>query len=225
MSLSHSPSIVTNGLILCLDAANTESYPRTGSAWTDLSNNGNNATLINGPSFSSANRGVLSFNGSTQYVTSAFTNRSFTQLTFIAFLNRITTGAAGAGIIFNRGGAGGTTGMNIGWANSNNLGYHWNDDGATYSYDSGLAIPLNTWSYCALSVSPTNAIFCVNGVIVNRTYNHSSTTIGVGMQIAADAAASRYYQSIFATACLYNRALTPTEILQNYNATKGRFGL
>jgi len=48
LALSHSPSIITNGLVLCLDAANSKSYPGSGTTWTDLSGNGNNGTLVNG---------------------------------------------------------------------------------------------------------------------------------------------------------------------------------
>jgi len=53
------PKVVTNGLVLALDAADTNSYPRTGTTWTDLSGNGNNGTLTNGPTFSTTNLGNL----------------------------------------------------------------------------------------------------------------------------------------------------------------------
>jgi type II secretory pathway pseudopilin PulG len=225
MATNYSPRIVTDGLIMYLDAASKKSYPGTGSTWTDISNNRNNGTLINNPTFSSNNNGILQFNGINQYVTSVITNTPFTQLTFIAFFYRITTGASGAGIVFNREGGGNVTGMNICYPNSNNLGYHWNDDSGTYLYDSGLSVPLNVWSYCALSVNSTSALFCVNGNFINRIYSHASTNIGAGLQIGADVPTNRYYQSNFASTYLYNRALTISEIAQNYNAIKGRFNL
>ena len=68
MALSHSPRIVTNGLVLALDAANIKSYPGSGTTWTDLSGIGNNGTLTNGPTYSSANGGSLVFNGTDNYV-------------------------------------------------------------------------------------------------------------------------------------------------------------
>lgn len=68
MSLGHSPSIVTNGLILCLDAANTKSYPGTGTTWTDLSGNGYIGTLTNGPTFNSANNGFIVLDGVDDYI-------------------------------------------------------------------------------------------------------------------------------------------------------------
>jgi hypothetical protein len=224
MSVSGGPDIITDGLILSLDAANNKSYSGSGSVWGNLAGV-NSATLVNSPIFSNENKGILQFNGSNQYAVSTSTNASFTALTFIVFFNRITNGANGAGILFNRGGGGNVTGMNICYPNLNNLGYHWNDTSETYLYDSGLSVPLNVWSYCALSVNSTSALFCVNGNFVNRVHGHGSTSIGGGLQIAADPAGGRYYQSNLALACLYNKALSPAEILQNYNATKSRFFL
>jgi hypothetical protein len=76
---ANGPKIVTDGLVLCLDAANRKSYPGTGTAWNDLSGNGNNGTLVNGPTFSSANGGNLSFDGTNDYteVTTRNTNLEF----------------------------------------------------------------------------------------------------------------------------------------------------
>ena len=66
MGLAHSPRIVTDGLVLCVDAASKRSYPGTGTTWTDLKG-GNNGTLTNGPTFSSANGGSVVFDGTNDY--------------------------------------------------------------------------------------------------------------------------------------------------------------
>ena len=68
MGLAHSPSLVMNGLVLALDAANPKSYPGSGTTWTDLSGRGNTGTLTNGPTYSSANGGSLVFDGTNDYV-------------------------------------------------------------------------------------------------------------------------------------------------------------
>ena len=68
MSISGGPDIVENGLVLHLDAADTNSYPGSGTLWTDLSGNGNNGTLTNGPAYSSNNKGYFSFDGTDDYV-------------------------------------------------------------------------------------------------------------------------------------------------------------
>ena len=61
-------NIIRNGLVLALDAASKNSYPGTGTTWTDLSGNNNNGTLINSPTFSSTNEGIFIFNGTTQNI-------------------------------------------------------------------------------------------------------------------------------------------------------------
>ncbi len=79
MSFNYSPRIITDGLVLYLDAANTRSYPGSGTAWNDLSRSGNNGTLVNGPTFNSANLGSIVFDGTNDYseVTSRNTNLEF----------------------------------------------------------------------------------------------------------------------------------------------------
>ena len=67
MGLGHSPRIVTDGLVLCLDAANKRSYPGTGTTWTDLKGE-NNGTLTNGPTFDSSNKGSIVFDGTNDYI-------------------------------------------------------------------------------------------------------------------------------------------------------------
>ena len=63
MALSHSPKIVTDGLVLCLDAGDRKSYSGSGTTWTDRSGEGNNGTLVNGPTFDSGNGGSIYFDG------------------------------------------------------------------------------------------------------------------------------------------------------------------
>lgn len=69
MSLSHSPSVVREGLVLHLDAANPKSYPGSGTTWFDLSGKGNNGTLANTPTFTSNNKGGIIFDGVDDYCT------------------------------------------------------------------------------------------------------------------------------------------------------------
>jgi hypothetical protein len=66
MATNYNPGIVTSGLVLCLDAGNTKSYPGSGTTWTDLSGNGNTGTLVNSPSYSSS--GYFSFDGTNKSV-------------------------------------------------------------------------------------------------------------------------------------------------------------
>lgn len=68
MAFANGPVIVKNGLIFNLDAADRNSYPGSGTTWSDISGNGNNGTLTNGPTFSSDNGGVIVLDGSNDYI-------------------------------------------------------------------------------------------------------------------------------------------------------------
>lgn len=73
----QAPAIITNGLVLNLDAGNPASYSGSGTTWTDLSGNGNNGTLVNSPTYNANNQGYLSFNGSNTYVDLPASSSSF----------------------------------------------------------------------------------------------------------------------------------------------------
>jgi hypothetical protein len=64
MAFNYSPKIVTDGLVLYLDAANSKSYVSGSTTWSDLSRGGNNGTLTNGPTYSSAKGGIIILDGS-----------------------------------------------------------------------------------------------------------------------------------------------------------------
>ena len=68
MSFNNGPTIVTNGLVLALDAGDRNSYPGTGTTWRDLSGNNNNGTLTNGPTFNTGSLGSIVFDGVDDYV-------------------------------------------------------------------------------------------------------------------------------------------------------------
>jgi len=68
MGTSYNANIVTDSLVLCLDAANPRSYPGSGTTWYDLSGNGHNGTLVNGVGFNSGERGSMIFDGTNDYI-------------------------------------------------------------------------------------------------------------------------------------------------------------
>lgn len=76
MTIHAGPKIITNGLVLCLDPGNTKSYIGSGTTVADLSGNGNNATLQASPTFNTANLGSFSLNGTTQYLSTSYTQPS-----------------------------------------------------------------------------------------------------------------------------------------------------
>ena len=226
MATNGGPNIIEDGLVFAVDATNKKSYPGSGTTWADLAGS-NMGTLTNSPTFDSGNSGNLVFDGTDDY-TQFNQSISLTEATFIAWIKRSGQQRAWSGILFSRGGGGGTTGLGY-RANTNQIGYHWNDASATYNWASGLTVPNGEWCMAVLSVSSTSvtAYLCQESGITSatNTRSHPPTTLG-NLVIGRDPSrASRSISGNFSIGQIYNRALTSTEITQNYNALKGRFGL
>ena len=215
--------VVDTSLQLWLDAAQTASYPGSGTTWTDLSGAGRNGTLTNGPTYSNTNGGFIVFDGTNDFVQCSG-SLTITAATFVTWIRRNGTQGQYDGILFSRGTN--TTGMNF--YTSNQLGYHWNDASSTYNWSSGLTVPDLTWCMIAISVTSTaaTAYLCQTSGITtaNNTVNHSSSLLD-DIKIAQDDAGSRFFNGSIATAMIYNRALTADEITTNFNALRGRYGI
>jgi hypothetical protein len=237
MALSHSPRIITNGLVLCLDAANRKSYPTTGTTWTDLSGRGNNGTLVNGVGYVGTNGGSLSFDGVNDYVnipsgipqrTDNFSNEIW------VYPTNLTGGANGYSTLLKLNATrdfyftlrnNGAIHCEI--RNIANSGYD-NFDTAT------SVIAINNWYQIVqvFSLTTQNISFYVNGVLrlSSATPAYPSFYLANSMQIAqqgtnvSDTYARRLTGSV-SNVKLYNRALSAAEVKQNYDAFKGRYGL
>jgi hypothetical protein len=222
LALSHSPSIITQNLVLCLDAGNPKSYPGSGTTWTDLSGNGNNGTLVNGVGYNSGNLGSLVFDGSNDYVNcgNSTTLNMSTETTLIHWLK-----FSGAG-----------------W--SPFIGKHTNVTTNNYRVwlgsDRGFDVELTNDSFKPLFTVtsgelPTNSWCCLgmrfksdgtlsgffNGIKKNTVTKSIGPTNSGNFLIGTDNAV--YGGGSISCIQLYNRALSDTEIQQNYNALKGRF--
>jgi hypothetical protein len=226
------PPIVTDGLVLCLDAANPLSYPGSGTSWNDLSGQGNSGTLINGPTFNSSNGGSLVFDGADDYVSvqkqTAFVNVS--QFTLMAWMKRRIVGSK---VVCHQGA---TLFVDV----SMEL---WNDNKAYFEVGNGsnqYAFVSNTstsWQYLAMAFDGgqegnSNRLKCyINGTLLNVSYNGViPTTTGDPDTVFAigntqGAGTSNFSDGNIAQVSIYNRALSASEVLQNYEATKTRFGL
>jgi hypothetical protein len=183
--------------------------------------NGNNGTL-GSQTYNSAN-GTLTFTGTQRVDTT--TTFSITEGTFLAWIKRNGTQADYTGILFSR--AGFAAGMDFTF--SHNLGYHWNDTYNTYSWISGLIIPDSVWCMVAITVNSTTgtAYLCQSSGITTavNAVAHSSVSV-FKLTVGQDtASSSRCFIGDVGPVMFYNRALTAQEILQNYNAHKGRYGL
>lgn len=226
MATNYNPSIITDGMALCLDAANAKSYSGSGTTWTDLSGNSNSVTLQNSPTYSSSNAGYFSFNGSNQYATG--TNVSSVQITGNLTLSAwvVLGDSSYQGIISK---------MNSSVYNGYGLvkiaGYFsfWTASGNayTYTYSDTTYTSNNNWFHVVgVRTAGVNRLF-VNGV---KQIDSQSP----GLSDSGDAfVIGRYYGGVnnyyasgkIAFASIQNIALTDAQVLQNYNALRGRFGL
>ena len=217
--------IVTSGLALHLDAGDPASYPGSGTTWTDLTGNGRNGTLTNGPTFDSGNGGSIVFDGTNDFVQCSG-SLTLTAATFIVWIRRNGTQNQYDGILFSRGTN--VTGINFSAITNNQLGYHWNAAPNTYSWASGLTIPNLEWSMCVVSVTSTAAtayLYQSSGLTTAvNTVDHSIATLD-DIKIGQDEFGGRYFNGNIAQALIYNRALTAGEITQNFNATRSRYSV
>ena len=209
--------------VLYLDAGNASSYPGSGTTWTDLSGNGRDGTLTNGPTYSATNGGSIVFDGTNDFV-QCTGSLTVTAATFVAWIRRNGDQGQYDGILFSRGTS--TTGMDFHL--SNQLGYTWNNTVSTYNWQSGLTVPDLTWCMVAVSVTSTSATayLCqASGITTaTNTVSHTSSVLD-DIKIAYDDATSRYFAGNIAIAQLYNIALSAEQVAQNFAADRARFGV
>jgi hypothetical protein len=222
MAFYRGPRIVTNGLVLALDAANPKSYAYGSTIWNDLSGNLNSGSLINTPALNNDAVGSLVFNGVDNYVVTS-TNLTLSSATLICWIKRNGNQDQYDGILFSRTPSL-ATGLNF--YTSNQLGYHWNDTITTYNWASGLTIPNNTWCMVAVTISPTAGVAYLgqSGELLSSTntttHNPASSLV---FNLSTDPGLGRFFNGSVSNVQVYNRALSAAEIAQNYNAISSRF--
>jgi hypothetical protein len=230
MAFVHSPKIVTDGLVLALDAGNTKSYPGTGTTWFDKSGRGNNGTLTNGPTFSPANGGSIAFDGVNDYAGLTLNSELSNNFTFSAFvkLSAFSTNQNPQGLVVSQVASYGNYWAFLGTYVSK---WHWGlYDGSANPFIVSKASPVILSWTCVTGVRDvlTDTLYLYIDGILDSTSNDSTTStpsyssLNVGGQTTQS---SRYSNSNISSVQIYNRALSASEVLQNYNATKGRFGL
>ena len=235
MTNEAGPNIVYNGLKMYLDAANPRSYAGTGTTWADASINGKNATLTNSPVYSGSNNGYFTFN-TTNYATVGAIAGSFSEFSVMSWFN--ATSLTNYACVLDCNYSNNPTTGNIGprleiypgliaWTISSNT-----NNGIFDSYPLSVSPQASTWYFAAIVRKSNGTI----DTYLNNTQVHSSATNSqgfinsIGDVIIARGfypgnATQRSLNGIIAQVAIYSSALTSAEISQNYNATKGRYGL
>lgn len=233
MGLTYGRKQVTvDGLILYLDTANPQSYPGSGTTVTDLSGAGNHGTLVNAPTYNTANSGYFSFNGTNNYISIAQANNlTGTGTSITATLEAWVRPLEATG----------PTQIPIGINNPTNNRFYfgcwqgfWDcgigSNSMNGTNDSGVKVASpRVWTHVCMTCSSNTATLYVNGA---QTITKHSTITGItgvysiGAYMASGSVEATYTKtSDIASVRVYNRSLSAPEIVKNFNAHRGRFGI
>jgi hypothetical protein len=228
MSIIDGPRVVTSGLVLNLDAANTKSYPGSGLTWTDLTGRGNNGTLTNGPTFSSANGGRIVLDGSNDHVVIADNNVfDFGTGDFAVDLWVYPLDISGSrGLILLSYYYTGYSGIYF-YASGGKLSLFTNV--LTPVQESGTSLTANVWNHIVLTRISGVGYMYKNAQVVYTwafTFNISvNTNIVLGYD-AVPGFTPDPFIGYFSNVKIYSaKGLTAAEIAQNFNALRGRYGI
>ena len=228
------PDIVKDGLVFYLDAGSPNSYfNKTGTVIRDISGGSFTGTLLNGVGYLTTNGGVLNFDNTNDYI---LTNHRFsgnlTELTISAWVYRLGTAIGNESIVSQGGPPAGTDNtfyLNIVSSNRYPGFAVVNDAGTLQSFNlSAYSLTDNVWTFLTVTVSSTLFSYYSNGIfrtstarsgLIRRAPSNFATTIG------STTYGNQIYRGPIGPIQIYTKALTAAEVLQNYNATKGRFGL
>ena len=219
-------NIVTSELVLNYDAGFVGSYPTTASTWYDISGNSNNGTLTNGPTYSSSNGGTIVFDGTNDYVNGPGISSQLTGNITVEAWIYITSGPSDWVRIIGTG-ANPSGNRTFGLWYDINRRLLWQRYGATDpSIYPANVLSYNTWYYVAATTSGSSNALYLNGSSIGSSTaagpwpaSNENVTIGSAVGIHT------YLTGNISISRIYNRGLSSTEILQNYNAQKSRYGL
>jgi hypothetical protein len=213
-------NIVTNGLVLNLDAGREESFSGAGLTWTDLSGYGNNGTLVGGVGFTDDNGGSLVFDGVNDAI--ALSNITPTSGASFSAWIYINGSNSNYGAIF-------ANWSNVGGGQAYFIGTNEGASSTIQIYFSGALIynitslPLNTWMLLTITHNGSTSIGYINGIQIGSGASSLSTSTN-NTSIGYDITRTNYpFKGNIAQASIYNRALSAAEVLQNYNALKDRY--
>lgn len=240
MSLTHSASVVRNGLVLHLDAANPKSYPGSGNTWFDLSGRNNHGTMTS-VTYDSTNNGNMLFNNGADSVQVAH-NSDFNFSSVMTISTWIKVNSFNVSLIYNIVSKKPSyNSTQIGWMcqydyRTNGVLQFRNNNGTVLN-DSTPTANLNNTALLNQTVNYVNSVWVISGSSVvyyingvNRgtgtaayTNTDSSTPIYIGKTVGSlgdDAILSN-----ISNVSIYNRPLSATEVYQNFEALRGRYGI
>ena len=219
--LSHSPMITTDGLVLCLDAANPRSYPGSGNSWLDLVTH-SNSSLVNGASFSSVGNKGIFLDGTNDYV--GFNKTLYFNLntTFIFWLKFTGTDTNDYHLLNTNI----TAYRDRARISYTSIGFHNSEDVSSINFNFSEDIR-NKYKQIGITIDSSYAYLIEDGNISQQTsvsFPHGSREYKtIGKQ--SSGSGWLYFNGIIYNFLFYNKTLSADEVRSNYLATKSRFGL
>ena len=225
-----------NGLVINLDAGNANSYPGTGTTWFDLAS-GNNGTLVNGPTYDTTNGGSLYFDGTNKYTDISYTKINITnKLTissWVYFLSQPST-TGNPNIVDKWDWPNNKRSFHIGTENgylATSISYDGLFDNRIVCSDNS-SIVLNQWINITMTYDGRTLKLYKNGSLIQSSsfsqdrniFSDITTNIFLGRSRGTEGS-SRHLNARISGVQIYSNSLTATEILNNFNSTRGRFGL
>jgi hypothetical protein len=245
MGISGGPDMIQDGLVLSLDASDRNSYVSGSTTWVDVSGNGNNGTLTNGPTFDSGSGGSIVFDGTNDHClrASSISMPQAGNITIICWCWPDSTGPSNDYTgLFSVGGRSDATPSNSTLLNLKTNQTTWTV-GSAYWYndfnpgDTTVSVRKNEWNMVgmiarAAATVDNTTLFKNNadgfGILTGSSsaytkgVNRTLTNLTIG---CSDTGGGRPMKGRIASVMVYNRELTQSEILQNYNSQKSRFNL
>lgn len=228
MAPNYGPRTVTDGLVLCLDAANPKSYPGSGTTWTDLSKNGNNGT-ISGATYNASNNGKFLFDDTDDVVTIP-NSASLNPTTGLSIAAWVIFDANSPDFIFEKGNV--NTQYSL-FSHGTDIVFRTKHTGdASYHSQSltktAAGIVNGQWHYIVGSWDGSTKRIYVDNVVrgsVAKTADLVTTTPGAAVGRFGGTSSGYYFGGSIANVSIYSKGLSADEVAQNFNAHKGRYGL
>lgn len=213
MSVASGPDGIVEGLICALDPSNPKCYPGSGTVLYDLSGTGNHGTLVNGPTWSSANQGVIVLDGTNDYIDVPI-NLSTSNYTVIGAARYLVA-----------------SGRTFSAKNNNWLMGHWSTQTENYYAQSWVTAPNagpsdTSWRFYAATGNYSGDLWSlyVNGV--GTTVNSTAGTNGPnGFAIGSSGGVGEFSNSHIGVFMVYNRVLTQNEISTSFRSLRSRYSL
>jgi hypothetical protein len=238
MGVAGGPDLIQDGLVLALDASDRNSYVSGSTTWFDLSGLNNSGSLINGPTFNTGSGGSIVFDGTDDYITTPTNIISSLSDFTVELIIKYSTSNPIYGSVFGYGKSPDTN-ANFGFmlhAQSSGF-YSLLSDGTNRTFGAGVSTLQNNTIYNILFTfkSDGNTSSYINGSLISSVGPSVGFTtikvdpsffvaLGIDVRYSGGTGNRHFLGSIY-NCKLYNRILNSSEIQQNYNATKTRFGL